>query len=305
MRIVFMGTPAFAVPSLEALLAHHEVTAVYTQPDRPAGRGRRPRPSAVKRAADTASVPIRQPAVLDEAEVDALQTLAPDVVCVAAYGLILPPAFLEVPRHGCVNVHASLLPRHRGAAPVHRALLDGDEYTGVSIMRMEAGLDTGPVALARKVRVDDYGVEELTTLLARAGAEALLEVLDHIRRGTVTWTPQNTSKATYARKVDREDVALDPSLSVEQAVRRVLASSRRTPSRVLLCGNEVALLEVERSDRDVAPGRMRLDREGPVIGLADGALRITRMRPAGRGEMSGEGFVCGNREDSDTWGPVR
>jgi methionyl-tRNA formyltransferase len=188
MRVVFMGTPDFAVPSLRALAAAHDVLAVYTAPDRPAGRGLHLQPSAVKVAADAMGLDVAQPeSFKDVAAVESLTALHPDVLCVAAYGLILPRAALDAPRLGSLNVHASLLPRWRGAAPIERAILAGDDLAGVSIMLMEEGLDTGPFALQVAVPVLEAVAAELRSALAQAGARALLAVLDEMTTGVVSW----------------------------------------------------------------------------------------------------------------------
>jgi len=295
-RVVFMGTPEFAVPALRALADRHEVVCVYTRPDRPAGRGRVSRPSPVKQVAAELGLPVRQPETLrDPAEHAALRTLAPDVICVAAYGLILPPEVLEVPRHGCLNIHASLLPRYRGAAPVHRAILDGEQVTGVSIMRMEEGLDTGPYALQVPVELDELTVGEATALLAERGAEALVQVLDALETSEVTWTPQDDSEATYAAKVTRADVALDPDLGVDEALRRIRASSKSAPSRVCVDGTSMTVLRARRSLTSPGPGRVAVAKDALVLGFADGGLVLDEVRPEGRACMDGACFARGAR----------
>lgn len=237
MDVVFMGTPDFAVPSLERLAETHRVIGVYTRPDAASKRGRSLVAPPVKVAAQRLHVPVFQPLTLrDPAEIDRLRTLSPDVICVAAYGMILPSQVLEIPQHGCINVHASLLPRYRGAAPIHRAVLDGATTVGVSIMRMEEGLDTGPYALQRAIDVDDLDVPELTSRLGSIGAEALVETLADMESGSVEWTVQNDAEATYANKVTREDVELDPALTVSEAVRRVRASTRQAPAALEIDG---------------------------------------------------------------------
>lgn len=296
-----MGTPAFAVPSLLALAAEHEVVAVYTQPDRPAGRGRALRSSAVKQAATDLGVTIRQPPSLraDE-EASALRDLAPDVVCVAAYGLILPPSILEVPAFGCLNVHASLLPRWRGAAPIERAVLAGDAVTGVSIMRMDEGLDTGPVAATVAVDVDRLRADELAEALAERGAALLVGVLRRLAEGSVEWTPQPAEGVTYAEKVVRSDIALDPALPLLDADRRVRASTARAPSSIVLGGRRLTVVRAApETGVPVEEGGIRLDRQGLVLGFADGALRVERVRPEGRAEMDSASYVRGARLGED------
>src|SRR3954451_20271099 len=205
MRLVFMGTPDCAVPTLDALLeAGHEVAAVYSQPPRPAGRGKAPRPSPVQARAEAAGIDFRTPVSLRDAEAQAaFRALDLDVAIVAAYGLILPPSVLESPRRGCLNVHASLLPRWRGAAPIQRAILAGDVQTGVTIMRMEEGLDTGPMLAQWPVMVDRKTAGELGAEIAREGANLMLSVLRNLDR--IGPRPQNDARATYARKVDKSE----------------------------------------------------------------------------------------------------
>lgn len=306
MRVVFMGSPEFAVPSLRELAARHQVVGVYTQPDRPRRRGREPLPTPVKSAALELGLHVFQPGTLRDPEALAgLASLVPDVVCVAAYGLILPPAVLDVPRFGCVNVHASLLPRHRGAAPVHRAILEGDEVTGVSIMRMEQGLDTGPVARTVVRLVDDLDVETLTALLAEDGATALLGVLDEIEHDTVSWVPQDDSEATYAAKVTDADVALDPSLTVSESLRRVRASGPSARSKVRVEGRLLDVLQASPASVDLAPGAARAEADGLLLGVADGSVLLEAVRPEGRSSMTGASFACGARLDADCrWSPA-
>jgi methionyl-tRNA formyltransferase len=305
MRAVFMGTPAFAVPSLLALAEEHQVVHVYTQPDRPSGRGRTPLPSPVKLAALERGLPVRQPVTLrDPAETHFLAELSPDVVCVAAYGLILPPEILSIPPHGCINVHASLLPRYRGAAPVHRAILAGEDRTGVSIMRMEEGLDTGPYASQREVSLTDLSVGEATELLAEVGALALLEVLAQVEDGSVVWTPQDDSAATYAQKITRSDLALRPDLTVLEALRRIRASSPSAASRACVEGRTLTVLRASEVAPGPPPGVVRVTRDALVLGFADGGISVDEIRPEGKGCMDGACFARGARlVDDSVWEP--
>ena len=213
MRIVFMGTPEFAVPSLESLAEVHEVVAAFTRPDAVSGRGGKTRPSPVAEAADLLGIPVFKPVSLRTSEVqEHLASLRPDVIVVAAYGLILPTGVLGIPPLGCVNVHGSLLPRWRGAAPVQRAILAGDERTGVSIMRMEEGLDTGPYCAVDSTSVDEKNSEELTAELAIMGAALLISSLAAMDSAECVWCAQDDSLATYADKITRADVTLEPAL---------------------------------------------------------------------------------------------
>lgn len=297
LTVVFMGTPRFAVPSLIALRESHEVVAVVTRPDAVSGRGSSRRPSPVKTAAlDGGSRVVEAASLRTGSPVfDTLAALRPDVVCVAAFGLLLPREVLAIPRFGSVNVHASLLPRHRGAAPIQRAILEGDEETGVSIMLMDEGLDTGPCAERVVVAVDRHDDASLTEALADAGAAALVRVMDSIAGGDVAWTEQDPSAATYAPKVSRADVALEPSLSVDESDRRVRASSDSAPCVLRLGEARVRVIAAEPAASGVPAGEALVGDRGLLIGLRDGTLELTRVRPEGRGDMSGSAFARGVR----------
>ena len=213
MRVVFMGSPNFALPTLRRLLAAHTVVAVYTQPDREAGRGRRLTPPPAKALALEHGIPVYQPARLrGTAAVDELTALDPDLIVVAAYGHILPPSVLALPQHGCVNVHSSLLPRWRGASPVSAAILAGDTTTGVSLMRIDEGLDTGPLIAARTVPIaDDDTTASLTARLAEEGADLLIQALPPYLDGSLHPVPQDDALATYAPRIQKADALLAPS----------------------------------------------------------------------------------------------
>jgi methionyl-tRNA formyltransferase len=295
LRVVFMGTPEFALPALETCVNDHEVVAVYTQPDRAKGRGRRELPSPVKERASALGVRVEQPVTLREAAAVArLCSYAPDVIVVAAYGLLLPPDVLAIPHLGCVNVHASLLPRWRGAAPIQRAILAGDTSTGVCLMRMEAGLDTGPTACCVCTDVDEKSASDLTHELARLGGVALARTLAELAQGAGSWTPQPASGVTYAAKLNSEDVALDPALTVQDTLRRVRASGPSVPCRVVVGGLELTALVARRCEGDLAAGEASCIGE-LKLGVADGAICLERVVPAGRKAMSGESFTRGSR----------
>jgi methionyl-tRNA formyltransferase len=225
MKLVFAGTPEFSVPALDALhAAAHRIVGVYTQPDRPAGRGQKLTSSAVALRAAQLKLPIFKPAKLAGAAVDELRQLAPDIMVVVAYGLILPQAVLDIPRHGCINIHASLLPRWRGAAPIQRAILAGDRETGVTIMRMDAGLDTGPMLLSAKLPImDSTTAAQLHEALSTLGAKLIVEALAQMAAGTLKATAQPEQGATYARKITKEEARLDWNLPAAELARRVRA----------------------------------------------------------------------------------
>jgi len=291
-----MGTPEFAVPSLQALLRVHEVVAVYTRPDAASGRGSALRPTPVKTVAVAADVPVFQPKTLRDPDViDQVAAHDADVIVVAAYGLILPLGVLVAAPHGAINVHASLLPRWRGAAPIERAILAGDEVTGVSIMRMEEGLDTGPYCVQASTPVAEKTALQLTGELASLGAEALIEALGRIEAGTCEWRQQEEAGVTYAAKLEKPELLLDPVLGVDEALRRVRASSRRAPARAVLAGHEVVVAEAMRAGDGPAQGRIAVDRDGVLLGFTDGALKITTLRPQGRADTEATAWARGAR----------
>ncbi len=301
-----MGTPEFAVPSLRALARAHEVAAVFTQPDRPRRRGKDPIASPVKDVAVELGIPVYQPATLrDPVAASTLREHAPEVICVAAYGLLLPREVLDIPPLGCLNVHASLLPRHRGAAPIHHAILQGDVETGVAIMLMEEGLDTGPFTSVRRVEVSDKDLPRLTAELAEEGAQALLETLEQLEAGTVEWMRQDDSRATYAHKVEDVDLALHPELTTEQALRRVRASSASARSKMIVCGKRIDVIAATESFVSALPGRIVFDGTALVAGFSDGAITLDTVRAEGKRPIEGHAFACGARPGTDArWEPV-
>ncbi|WP_455384454.1 methionyl-tRNA formyltransferase [Acidihalobacter prosperus] len=299
MNIVYAGTPEFAVPALRALVdAGHRVTAVYTQPDRPAGRGRRLRPSPVKEAAAALGIEVRQPQSLRDGEAqEALRALAPDLMVVAAYGLILPAEVLAIPRLGCVNIHASLLPRWRGAAPIQRALLAGDAQTGVTIMQMDEGLDTGAMLFRSATPItpeDTAGT--VHDRLARLGAEALLDVLPGLDAGTLHGEPQEDAQATYASKLSKDEAAVDWSLPAAQIARQVQAFNPWPVAETRFQGQPLKLLEARALEQAATapPGTPLAEtRHGIDIATGDGVLRVLRLQMAGRRAQSAAEFVNG------------
>ena len=295
-----MGTPAFAVPSLDTLLGSHDVVAVYTRPDAASGRGRRMTASPVKVRALEVGVPVEQPLTLrDPAAIEVLRGFAADIIVVAAYGAVLPLEAIDMPRLGCVNVHASLLPRWRGAAPIQRAILAGDELVGVSIMRMEEGLDTGPWCSQASVPTDGKSATVLTAELAALGARMLETALPLIAAGKCAWEPQDDDASTYAAKLTSADVALEPGLGVDAAWRRVRASGPSAPCRAVIDGRRITVLAARPCSSPVAPGSV--SHEGQlVLGLADGALLIETLVPEGRSSMPAVDWLRGARLASDS-----
>jgi methionyl-tRNA formyltransferase len=298
LRLVFAGTPEFSVPCFEACRASGaELVAVYTQPDRPAGRGRKLTPSPVKQAALAAGVAVEQPASLKSA--GAQQSLAawrPDLLVVVAYGLILPSKVLAIPRLGCWNVHASLLPRWRGAAPIQRAIFAGDEESGVDLMQMEAGLDTGPVMLQRRtpIRRDDTG-GSLHDRLAALGAEVLAEGLRRTLEGeSLVATPQAEEGVTYAHKLDKAEAALDFRRSAIELDRQVRAFDPWPVAEGVIAGEALRIRAAHAIARDhcAEPGQiLAAGRDGIEVACGQGVLRITAVQRAGGKQVSAADYV--------------
>ena len=285
MKVVFAGTADFALPALETLARRHDVARVLTQPDRPAGRGRRARPSTVRGLAERLGLPVATPERLDAAAVDDVAALAPEALVVVAYGLLIPERLLQVPRHGGINVHPSLLPRWRGAAPVERAVEAGDEETGVAIMRMEAGLDTGPLYRVERTAIGAAETAgELSARLARRGAELLLEVLAALAEGRARCTPQ-AGEATYARRLAKAEARLDFSRPAAELARRVRAFNPRPGAWAECAGERVRILRAEAvpTAAAAAPGTVTgADAEGIVVACGEGALRLLELQRPGR-----------------------
>jgi methionyl-tRNA formyltransferase len=291
------------VPALAALLrSPHRIVAVYTQPDRPAGRGQQVAASAVKQCAQRHGVPIEQPATLkDPAAVGRLQQWSADLMVVAAYGLLLPQAILQTPRLGCINIHASLLPRWRGAAPIQRAIAAGDGHSGVTIMQMEAGLDTGPMLLARTIPLASR--ETAATLhdrLAELGAQALLDALDEIALGKATPRAQPAAGVTYAAKIRKEEASIDWSRSAAELDRQVRAFNAWPVAETRWNGQQLRVWEAEpvASAATAVPGEvLATSAAGIDVSTGNGVLRLTRVQVAGRKALSAAEFLRAHRLD--------
>jgi len=287
LRIVFAGTPEFAAEHLQALLdTPHQIVAVYTQPDRPAGRGQKLAPSPVKQLAQEHGIPVLQPQSLrDPAAQAELAALQPDLMLVVAYGLILPQAVLDIPRLGCINSHASLLPRWRGAAPIQRAIAAGDRESGVTVMRMEAGLDTGPMLLkvSTPIGADDTG-GSLHDRLAGLGPQAVLAAIAGLAAGTLAGEVQDDSLATYAHKLNKDEARLDwtrPAVELERLIR---AFNPWPICHSTLDGAPLKVLAAQLVDGQGRPGQiLAASKEGLTVACGSGALRLTRLQlPGGK-----------------------
>ncbi|WP_414490121.1 methionyl-tRNA formyltransferase [Stenotrophomonas maltophilia] len=302
MRIVFAGTPEFAVSSLRAAARHHEVVAVYTQPDRPAGRGRGLAPSPVKLEAVARGIPVYQPESLkDAAAQQQLRDLQPDLMVVVAYGLILPKAVLAIPTHGCWNVHASLLPRWRGAAPIQRAIQAGDAKTGVCLMQMEAGLDTGPVLLHQELPIaaTDTG-GQLHDKLAELGAQVLSDGLGLLRAGIKPIArPQPEQGVTYAHKLDKAEARLDWAQDADALARTVRAFNPWPIAEATLAGERVRIhgAVALKADHGQAPGTvLAAGRDGIDIACGQGALRLRVLQREGGKAITAADYLNARRD---------
>ena len=293
-RVIFAGTPDFALASLRALVESGRMpVAVLTQPDRPAGRGKKLTASPVKQYAAAQGIPVLQPASLRDEEARAsLRALRPDVLIVAAYGLILPQEVLDIPTHGCLNVHASALPRWRGAAPIQAAILAGDETTGISLMAMTAGLDCGPVyAIDEVVIGDDETAAELHDRLADLGARVLVEKLDDILEGRASATDQDEAFATYAPKIVTSDARIDWSADAVELARRVRAYNP-FPGAFFFAGDDrIKVWRAAPVEGDAPAGTvLKCDRDGIVIACGSGALQLDELQLAGKRRVPANAF---------------
>lgn len=301
MNIVFAGTPEFAVSSLKAVHdSRHTVIAVYTQPDRPAGRGRKLQPSPVKEFAAAHGLPVFQPGNFKHPEdVNQLAALQPDVMVVVAYGLILPQSILAIPRLGCLNVHASLLPRWRGAAPIQRAIEAGDQVTGVTIMQMDVGLDTGAMLIKKETPVgEDDTAATLHNRLAALGASALLEALDGLEQGSLTGESQNEDEATYAKKLDKAEAEIDWTLPARVLARKVRAFNPWPSVNCNFNGKRLRILQakavpMKKNDADFG-AVCEIENDSITVRAGEGCLCISRLQLEGGRPQSVREFLNGH-----------
>jgi methionyl-tRNA formyltransferase len=339
MKVIFMGTPDFAIPSLRAVATRHDVVKVYTRPDAVSKRGSRQVPSPVAEAASSLGIPIIKVSSLATPEVkEDIECEAPDIVIVAGLGLLVPPALLDIPRYGFINVHASALPKWRGAAPIQRAILAGDEMLGVSIMRIETGLDTGGYCLMGFAVSGHKSFQQLLDELSVLGGRILLEAVDRIAADTVQWVRQDETEATYAGKIKKGELCLSPDISALVADRRVRASSHQAPSRVVVGGHPLTVVSAQRPGTDLdgdgladvdevdgITGGLNSDEAAAVaastcsapaivsgevavcghrlfLGLADGVLEVLTLRPDGKRTMDVRSWLAGHKDNTPlTW----
>lgn len=313
MRVIFMGTPLFAIHVLDALISKHDVVAVFTRADAVRGRGKSLVPSPVKQVACAHDIPVMTPKTLRDPHVQQqIVDFHADIIVVAAYGMILPTEVLHATKYGCVNVHASLLPRWRGAAPIQRAILAGDSKTGVSIMRMEEGLDTGDVCETATVEILKKPLDELTDELSREGSTCLLDALDKIADGSVEWKKQE-GDAVYASKIEKHELDLWTGDSPEKAWCKVRASSDGYPAKACMGGRTV---RIEKADipalRDVIgmsviPRQLLLWHKRLFMGFSSGPMEILQVRPDGKKSMTALQFAAGIqgiKHDGVEWHPT-
>ena len=304
MKVVFFGTPEFAVPTLRELHNSHQVLAVVTMPDRPSGRKLRLAPSPVKSFALTNGIEVYEPVTLrrNESLIDALSSLGADGFVVAAYGLILPKKILETPKHGCINVHASLLPRFRGASPIHAAILAGDSHTGITIQQMDTGIDTGDILLQEKTEIaPDEDFLSLHDRLAEIGADCLIKTLNLIESGNTTKTPQDGTKSSYAPLISKTDGLIDFSKSTEYILSQIRAFSVWPVAYVLQDGKPLKIVSAQFADgfcdADAVPGTVLLasQTDGLIVKTGDGAILITEVIPSGGKKMSSQDYLRGRQ----------
>ncbi|SFI84635.1 methionyl-tRNA formyltransferase [Jannaschia pohangensis] len=295
MRVIFMGTPEFSVPVLDALVdAGHEIAAVYSQPPRPAGRGKKPRPSAVQARAEALGLTVHTPTTLKTPEAQAdFAAIGAEIAVVVAYGLLLPQAVLDAPGKGCINVHASLLPRWRGAAPIHRAVMAGDAQTGVCIMQMEAGLDTGPVLLREATQIAaDETTGDLHDRLSGMGARLAAQAVAQIDR--LSPVGQSEDGVTYAAKIDKSEARIDLSWPAVTLARQINGLSPFPGAFVERGGQRLKLLRARARD-GAGPAGEVVDAAGLTLATGDGLLDLLEVQPAGKGVMTGTEFRNGAR----------
>ncbi len=309
MRVVFMGTPQFARDILHEILMEgsHDVVAVFTRKDSVSKRGNKLIATPVKLEAQEHNTDVLTPATLkDEDVIAGLKTIDPDVICVAAYGKILPKQVLDIPKFGCLNVHASLLPRWRGAAPIERAILSGDKKQGVSIMKMEEGLDTGDFCNQVEIDAENKTTDQLTKELATAGASALIDVLCSLEKGEqVKWQTQDENEVTYAEKIEKNELFLSPNFEAVVNFEKVLASADSHPARCVVANKGVRIVLAEiAEDEGLEQGEVAFRNKKLLLGCEGGALRVLTCKPDGKKEMNATSFVAGNpkiRENLATW----
>lgn len=303
MRVVFMGTPDFAVPSLEKLAHDHQVALVITRPDAVRGRGKTLEPSPVKKCAQELGLPVLEANRMTSEVISAMRKVQPEVLCVVAFGCILPDEVISLAPYGALNVHASLLPRWRGAAPIQRAILAGDAVAGVSIMKIAHELDAGDWCKQTSCEIGSKNTEQLTNALAHLGADALSEALSELKDGSLEWQEQDEREVTFAPKVTKQKMKLTPEDSARVNVLRVQASSDTAPARVSVGGRSLRVLSAQLapSDVSVAQGFVTVQDRRLFLGCAEGSIELLEVRPDGKRSMNAQSFAAGLQKSQMTW----
>ena len=310
MKILFMGTPDFSVPVLEALIeAGHEIVLVVTQPDKPIGRSKKPTPPPVKVCAEKHGIPVFQPERVRRPEaMERLAKVQADLGVVVAFGQILPQALLDLPAHGCFNVHASLLPMYRGASPINHVILAGEKQSGVTIMQMDAGIDTGDILLQEALPLaDNETAETLADKLSKLGAKLIVSAIEQLENGTLTHTPQE-GETCYAGMLKKEMGLIDWTLSAEEICRRVRGLQPWPGSWTFREGKKLIIKEAAAEKQEVPPNLipgavLEADRKGMLIQTGEGALRILSLQPEGKKEMDWKAFLNGSHvKEGERWG---
>lgn len=313
MRVVFMGTPELSATVFEKIADAYDVVRVYSRPDAVRGRGKKLVASPVKAAALERGIEVSTPSTLRDAAVqEELRALEPDVICVVAYGAILPREVIEIPRYGCLNVHTSLLPRWRGAAPMQRAILAGDEVTGACVMRIEEGLDTGPYCKRVEIELDDLYLDDVESALGQLGGDALVEAIGQLCSGELKWVEQG-GDATYAPKVEKGELALDPQDECARVCAKVRASSGAHPAHAEIAGRGVTVLRASvvtdeaglELTEGLEPGQAAFKAKRLFIQAADGSVEIMELKPDGKKSMDARSFAAGIqgiKNNIITWG---
>lgn len=301
MRVIFMGTPDFAVPSLKALNEAFDVVEVVTRPDAVRSRGKKLEPSPVKAEAERLGLPVLEAKRMTEETIEHFRSLSPDIIVVAAYGCILPDAVLTLAPLGCINVHASLLPRWRGAAPIQRAILAGDERAGISIMQLVHDLDAGDYCRQASVPVGTMGDMELTQALGELGAKELVPAVKEIEAGTAVWTKQDESLVTFAPKVTKAEMRLVPEDPADVNLHRIQASSDAAPARLSVAGKGLRIMKAEPAEAHVAQSKVEIVGSKVCFGCADGAFEALSVKPDGKREMEASAWARGQHADELSW----
>ena len=304
MKILFMGTPDFASESLRALIkSENEIVGVVSQPDRPKGRGHKLVPTDVKVTAQEAGLTVYQPELLkNEAFLPTLEELNPDIIVVAAYGRILPEYILNYPRYGCINVHASLLPKYRGAAPIQRAVLNGDDETGVCIMKMEKGLDTGDIISVKSTAIGEYETSgELFDRLAKIGGDLLVRTIKDIETGNAVYTKQDDEKSTYAEKITKETACIDWGKSSTEISKQICAMNPFPGAYTTYMGDTLKIYEAEKTEGEGKPGQILgiEKKKGLKVACKNGAIFIKTVQFAGLKRMNIEDYARGHKIETD------